>query len=142
MADDDLQSKIEALEAKRAARRDGVAKARQEQYAKDLEQIDALEEQHGPDRVTVLEMPSFMPGLPTVVVVKTPEPNVFTRFRQMVRKASKDVEAMGNAKDLLAASCIAYPDADTYARMKTAWPSIHDNAGLAAIQLGESEGKE
>jgi len=86
-------------------------------------------------------MPSFVAGLPTVVVVRTPEPSKFERFRQMVRKANGAAEAQGAAKDLLAASCIVYPDDDTYKRMREAWPSIHDNAGMEAIRLGEAVGK-
>ena len=139
MTDD--ASKIDEIEARRAERKAETAKARNAQYVIDVAKIDELEVQHGDDRIAVLKMPSFVAGLPTVVVVRTPEPSKFERFRQMVRKANGAAEAQGAAKDLLAASCIVYPDDDTYKRMREAWPSIHDNAGMEAIRLGEAVGK-
>lgn len=139
---DDTESKIAEIEARRAARKVATAKARAEQYALDLVEVDKLELEHGDDRVRVLTAPSFVTGLPTLAVVKTPDGPVFNRFRQMVRKAGQKTEAIGAAKDLLAASCVAYPDADLYGRMKESWPSIHDNVGIAAIELGEMGGKD
>jgi hypothetical protein len=132
---------IEEIEAKRAARKEAIAKARDEQYEKDLVEVDRLEIEHGDDRVGVLKVPSFVSGLPTLVVVKTPDASKFNRFRTRVRKAAQNTEAIGAAKDELASSCLAYPDEATYTRMKDAWPSIHDNVGLEAIRLGEAEGK-
>ncbi len=138
---DDAKAKIAEIEARRAARKDVTAKAREEQYAKDIVRVDELELEHGDDRVAVLKMPSFVPGLPTLVVVRTPEPAKFNRFRQMIRKANQNAEMTGAAKDLLAASCVLYPDEETYGRMRESWPSIHDSVGVEAIRLGESEGK-
>lgn len=140
MADD--ATKIAEIEARRAERKAATKKERDAQYLIDLQRVEALELEHGNDRIEVLAMPSFTPGLPTVVVVRTPEPSKFERFRQMVRKAGKSAEAIGAAKDLLASSCIVYPDDETYGRMREAWPSIHDNAGVEAIRLGESVGKD
>lgn len=133
---------IEEIEERRAKRKEAIAKAREEQYEKDLEQVDKLEAECGDDRVGVLKMPSFIAGLPTLVVVKTPTASVFNRFRQMVRKAGQKTVEIGAAKDLMAASCVGYPDQETYDRMREEWPSIHDNVGLEAIRLGESEGKD
>ncbi len=132
----------EEIEAKRAARKEAIAKARADQYAKDLVHIDELEVEHGDDRVGILKTPSFVEGLPTVVVVRTPAPSVFKRYRQMVRRAGTKYEAIGEARDMMAAECVAYPDKDTYERMKESWPSIHDNVGTEAARLGESEGKD
>lgn len=130
------------IEAKRAARKEAIASARAAQYAKDLVQIDAIEVEHGDDRVSVLKTPSFVEGLPTVVVVKTPARDVFKRYRQMVRRAGQKYEAIGTARDMMAAECVAYPDKDTYERMQDSWPSIHDNVGTEAAKLGEAEGKD
>lgn len=138
---DPSEATIAQIEARRAERKEATKKARNAQYAIDVEKVEALEQEHGDGRVRVLKMPSFVPGLPTLVVVKTPTELVFKRFRQMVRKAATDAEAIGAAKDLLAASSIAYPDEVTYARMKGAWPSIHDSVGNNAIAMGEAEGK-
>src|SRR4051812_21379879 len=131
---------IAEIEKRREERKAATAEARAQQYAKDLEQIDSLEAQHGDDRVTVLKMPSFREGLPTVVVVTTPEAKIFKRYRQMVRKAGTNYERIGEARDMMAAECVGYPDKDTYEKMKDAWPSVHDDVGNAAAKLGEPEG--
>lgn len=130
------------IEAKRAARKEAIAKARAEQYAKDVVQVDAFEMEYGDDRVSVLKTTSFVEGLPTVVVVKTPSPSVFKRYRQMVRRAGQKYEAIGDARDMMATECVAYPDKETYERMRESWPSIHDNVGAEAAKLGEAEGKD
>jgi hypothetical protein len=133
---------VEEIEERRAKRKEAIAKAREEQYAKDLEHIDRLEQEFGDDRVTVLSMPSFIAGLPTVVVVKTPLSSIFNRFRSQVRAAGQKTIAIGAAKDLLASCCVAYPDEETYKRMCEEWPSIHDNVGIEAIRMGEAQGKD
>jgi hypothetical protein len=138
---------VEEIEKRRAERKEAIAKARAEQYEKDLVEVDKLEVEYGDDRVSVLETSSFVSGLPTVVVVKTPAEDYFKRYRHKARKARKqsgalDTEAMGAAADELAECCVLYPDKDTYARMKTEWPSFHDNVTAEAIRLGEAKGKD
>jgi hypothetical protein len=141
MTEKSAKETIAEIEARRATRKAETETARDEQYVKDVAIVDKLEEEHGCDRVAVLKTPSFVTGLPTVVVVRTPEKSKFNRFRDMVRKANQSQEAIGAAKDLLAASCILYPEPEVYERMKESWPSIHDSAGVEAIRLGETEGK-
>ena len=133
---------IEEIEARRAARKASIKAARDEQYAKDIEQVDKLEVEHGDDRVSVLNMVSFVQGLPTLVVLRTPSASEYNRFRTQVRKANGKATLVGEAKDLLASSVRLYPDAETYERMREAWPSVHDNVGAEAIRLGEAEGKD
>lgn len=133
---------VEEIEARRAKRKAEAAKLRAEQYEKDLIEVDKLEEQYGDGRVGVLQTSSYVPGLPTLVVVRTPSSSVFNRFRQMVRKAGQKTSEIGAAKDLMSSSCIAYPDEAIYERMKEEWPSLHDNVGVEAIRLGEAEGKD
>jgi hypothetical protein len=131
---------IEEIEERRAKRKEATAKARAEQYEKDLEEVDKIEAQLGDDHVKILHTPSFVAGLPTLVVVKMPTSSLFNRFRQQVRKAGQKTEAIGNAKDMLAAECVVYPAKDVYERMREEWPSIHDSVGIEAIQLVEAEG--
>lgn len=133
---------IEEIETRRAARKAQLEKDKAEQYEKDVVEVDRLELELGDDRVSVLKMPSFVSGLPTLVVVKSPTPAQMNRFRTRVRKANGNAETTGSAKDELATSCLGYPDADTYARMRDAWASIHDSVGNEAIRLGQAEGKE
>jgi hypothetical protein len=134
-------SRIQEIEERRAKRKESIAKAREEQYAVDLEAVDKLEEELGADRLGVLHTPSFVAGLPTLVVVKTPSSSFFNRFRSMVRKAGQKTVEIGTAKDLLADVCVAYPPDEVYKRMKEEWPSIHDSVGIEAVRLGEAEGK-
>lgn len=138
---DPSDTAIAELEEKRAGRKAATEKARKAQYALDLAKVDELEETHGSDRVRVLNTPSFVSGLPTLVVVKTPSELHFKRFRQICRKHAEEPEKIGEAKDQLASVCLGYPDGETYARMKQAWPSIHDSVGNAAIKMGEAAGK-
>jgi hypothetical protein len=136
-----MGSGIEEIEARRAERKATRVQARQEQYAKDIVEIDRLEAELGDDRVAVLKMPSFVPGLPTVVVVKTPSKPHMNRFREMAQKAKDNRVAIGEAAAMLASSCIAFPEKEVYERMREEWPAIHDNAGIEAIRMGEAEGK-
>jgi hypothetical protein len=138
----DAQSRIALGEARRADRKAATQKARDEQYAKDLEDIERLESEHGEDRVSVLTTPSFVEGLPTVVILRTPDKPRFDRFRTQVRKAGHNTEAIGSAKDMLASSCLIFPDEAIYAKMRESWPSIHDSVGNEAVRLGEAEGKK
>ncbi len=142
MADDStVESRIAEIETRRALRREETAKARATQYEKDLEALDALEVEHGEDRISALKTPSYVAGLPTIVVVKTPGSAFMNRYRTMVRKSKGDHEQWGIAKDLLADTCVIYPDKESYTKMREAWSGIHDDVGVEAIRLGEASGK-
>jgi hypothetical protein len=136
-----MADSVEDIEKRRADRKAERERLRAEQYAKDVIDIEAAELEHGDDRIEILKMPSFVAGLPTVVVVKVPPPAVLKRYRQMVRRAGQNYTAIGEARDMMAAECIAFPDKETYAKMKDAWPLVHDDVALAATKLGEAEGK-
>lgn len=129
--------RIAEIELRRQERKAATAAARAEQYEKDLEKIDELESEHGDDRVGVLTMPSFRPGLPTVVVVSTPAPLVYKRFRQQITHAGDNGVKRAEAMELIASSCVAYPERETYAKMREAWPAIHDGVALEAMRLGQ-----
>lgn len=142
----EANGQIAAIEARREERKAAIEHARAEQYVKDLEAVDRLEEEHGPDRLRVLKLPSFVAGLPTVVVVRTPTSAEMKRHRQMTRKnmtvgQHHNFEGIGAALDQLGASCVIYPDEVTFARMKEQWPGLHDDVGVAANRLGEAVGK-
>ena len=127
---------IEDIQAKRAARKAAAATAREAQYEKDLEALDAAEEAHGDDRVTVLDLPAHVPGLPTLVIVKTPESKYFKRFRDMARKRRDEP---GAAVDLLAGFCVEYPSEEIYKKVCDAFPGTHDCVGAAAVKLAEAK---
>jgi hypothetical protein len=141
MSEDEKHDDVATIEARRAERKAGIAKARAEQYGRDVVQVDRLEQELGDDRVAVLKTPSFVAGLPTVIVVKTPTKAQFARFRSQVQKSKSNSEAIGAAQQLLGDSCVIYPEREIYDRMLGEWPALQDNAGLEAIRLGEAEGK-
>src|SRR5687768_8755928 len=115
---------VTEIENRRAERKAAAAKAREEQYAKDLEAIDALEVESGEELAT-LKVATYKPGLPTLVGVKAPSEAYYKRFAQMIRKAGQNLEARAHAQDLLADSCWAYPtDADTRKAMREAFPGV------------------
>lgn len=124
------------VQKRRAERKAAAEVARAEQYEKDLEKLNELEEQLGDGRVVELRLPAHVPGLPTIVVVKTPSALAFKRFRDQARaKASRPGEAL----DLLADTCVAFPDAETYKRVCEAFPGTHDCVGQAAVKLAEAQ---
>jgi hypothetical protein len=143
-----MADSIEEIERRRADRKATREAARNEQYAKDLLEVEALEVEHGDDRVSVLRTSSFVAELPTLLVVTTPAPVVTKRYRQMVRRAGQNYTAIGEARDMMAAECVGYPNVHTeegkalYERMKQAWPGIHDDVAMAATKLAEAEGKD
>jgi hypothetical protein len=136
---------VTEIEARRAERKAATQKAREEQYAKDIEAIDALEIESGEDLET-LKVNSFKPGLPTLVGVKAPTADYYKRFAQMIRKAGQNLEARAHAQDLLAESCWKYPtDPETRKAMKEAFPGVLVSIAVKAAELAElnseAEGK-
>lgn len=128
----------EEYEAKKAARKESTAKAREAQLAIDLDALFALEDEHGDGRVTRLDLPAYVEGLPTMIIVRTPEPAEYKRFRDMVRKAVKEKDSYGKAADLLGAVCMAYPDKETYEKIVKSFPGVPDNIWQAATKLGDA----
>jgi hypothetical protein len=130
---------IEEIQAARAARKAVGSAAREEQLAKDLEALDALELEHGDDRVVSLELPAHIPGLPTIIVGRCPSKDYFKKFQDMVRRAKGDLVRIGPATDQLADVCLAYPDAETYKQVREAFPAIHDQLATAAAELARAK---
>jgi hypothetical protein len=138
-------SKLEEIEARRAARKAGLQEPRDEQRAADLEAVDALEIEHGDSNVATLEVP-FTPGLPTLLAARCPKPIELKRYRDTV-KTKKD----GTPGDPIGAAimvggvCRVYPDAETFAKVLEARPGVDVQLGLAALKLAsakaEDEGK-
>lgn len=136
----DPTASIADLERRRAERKAANGQLRTEQYARDLLALDALEEELGDGRVAPLELSFFTPGLPTFVVVRAPDEVSYRRFRDMVRNSKGT--AHGKAADMLADVCVAYPDADTYKKLRDAYPGVHDSVAVQAIRLTEGKAAE
>jgi len=138
------EAKIAEIQARREQRKAELEAQRLAQRAKDLEAVDALEEQHGMGRVVVSDLEFYTPGLPTLVAMLVPNRNQFKRYQDMC--AEKKPTAAALAAELIGDSCLCYPDKDTHQRVRDAHPGIHVVAATAAIQASaghrEAEGKE
>jgi hypothetical protein len=148
MTDETKLSPRQAAEAKRAERKELAQVAYDAQRAIDLEAVIALEDEHGPSRVKVINVGHTV-GLPTLVVVKCAKPSYLKRYRQSIKTTkggAADMAAINDAAEALADQHIAYPDAETYAKLREERPGIHAQAGLEAIHLAEGvaadEGKD
>lgn len=140
-------SALEAIEERRAARKEATAKAREAQHLIDMTALDALEEQHGEGQLKVLHAPTYSPGLPTLVVIKSPAGTThWKRFVDKVREAKNHEGMKCAAGDVLARACIVYPEPAALALMVDAFPNtLVDSANAAAgfVQLhAEAEKKD
>jgi hypothetical protein len=137
-------TEIEKIQRRRAERRAAQRKPYDDQRLKDMTALDELEEKHGHDRVASLDVPSFVAGMPTMVVLRTATKPEGKRFSDMARRATKN--NAGAAVDTLAAAVVVYPDRETYTRMCEEWPNLHESVGQRAIQMiqakTDDEGKD
>lgn len=135
---------IEELEARRAARKSATETAKLEQYAKDLEALDKLEEEHGESAFTVMHVPAFTPGLPTLIVIKSPAgTGYFKRFQDQVGAAKGHKPAEMAAQEMLARACLAYPsDPETVKAMTSAYPNLLNAAAKAVVDLATVEAED
>jgi len=129
-------SSLEEIEARRAARKEVLAKQREEQRAVDLEAIDALEVQFGDSNIRYVDVP-FMPGLPTLAAVRCPKPIEIKRYRATVAPDHKAFAA--KAAEDLGAICLVYPVGDLRDQLLEARPGLL--VGLGMESLGMSTGK-
>jgi hypothetical protein len=140
------------IEEKRAERKAANEAARLEQRAKDLEAIDALEQEFGDSNIATLDVP-YSPGLPTMIACRTPNEAEIKRYRHEL-KAKKD-GTMGDpvtAAELVAATCRVYPprgkngeasDGDElYRKMLAARPGIHVQLGAEALKLASASAED
>ncbi len=139
--------RIAAAAARRTDRAEAEAAARKEQFADDLEAIEAIEVKLGARVRCSAQVPNFVDGLPAVVGVRAPSASEHKRFLATIGKAEKNPDLKLSAVTSLGASCWVYPpDKSTQSAM------IESNAGLLlsignfAYSLGDvelaAEGKE
>ncbi len=130
-------SALEAIEAKRAARKAKLDEQHAEQLATDLEAVDALETEHGDSNVAVLRVP-FTPGQPALCAARCPNTHEIKRYRDRIRKDGGKGDPVAAAEEI-AAVCRVYPDADTYKAMLDARPGIHVQLGVEAVKLASGQ---
>lgn len=135
----------EERDARRAARREAAEKARAEQHEKDLDALDALEEEHGDSNLARLDIEQHVSGQPTLIVLRKPSSVVYKRFVDQVSKAveKNNAKARRDAQDLLADSCWIYPATpEERAAMIEHFPGIKVSIAIRANQLVEAKAAE
>jgi hypothetical protein len=132
---------LEALRAQRKARQDGLKKQEEDQTLIDLTALDALEVELGDSNVAFLTVP-FQPGLPTMMIARKPTKAELQRYRAQVK-----VKPQGNGKqpdsdktpteacEIIADSCIQYPEAEVYGRLCIERPGAKAQLGALALKL-------
>lgn len=140
-------SKLEEIEARRAARKAELQAQADEQRAVDLEALDALEVRHGDTSVCYVDVP-YTPGLPTLVAARVPSPVELKRYRQSLKLDGQkvDVQAGTEAAAQLGAAVREYPEKDVFSKMCEARPDLAGQLGSRAIKLAQGkaadEGKD
>lgn len=133
------------IKAKIAAREAAAAAARDEQLAKDLEALDALQEAHGVAGVLGVPTPAA-PPLPTTVYIIPPDRRTYDYWAKTMRRPGSTVTEKTEADTDLANKVVVYPDKDTWKDLVEKHPamvsSVVNAAGkLAGLAVGDS-GKE
>lgn len=133
---------VEEIEARRAARKAQTEQAKAEQYAKDLEAIDALEVESG-EEIATLTVNGYKAGLPVLVGVKAPSALQYKRFADQIRNAKENLNKRAQAQDLLAESCWVYPsDKDARKAMLEAFPGVLVSIAVEVAKLAELRSAE
>jgi hypothetical protein len=139
------EQRIAEAQERRAKKHAEQKSAATDQFAKDIEALEVLEEEHG--RIASVKVESFRPGLPTRVFIRTPKPAEYKRYRDMVEKAVKKDTKRSEVGDQLARACWVYPGSkDEQDQMLEASPGLLVSILLQATALAEGaavdEGKD
>lgn len=135
--------RIAAAHDRRAAKADAEVAKREEQFATDLEAIEALEEKLGVRVHYSAQVRTFVPGLPVVVGVRAPDPAEYKRLFSSINRAQGNGDAKVAALLMLGNACWVYPE-EKAARdaMVEANAALVASVGNFANTLAEVELKE
>lgn len=135
--------RIQAAMDRRTEKKDAEAKAREAQFAADLEAIEALESKLGLRIHYSAQVRTFVAGMPVVVGVRAPEPSEYKRMFSMVNRTGGNGDAKVSALLTLAQACWVYPeDKVTRDAMTEANAALLASVGNFANTLAEVELKE
>lgn len=130
---------IEEIEKRRAERRANHEGGQREQLAKDLEAIDKLEEASG-EPLQTMSTNSYKPGVPVKIAFRAPSALEYKRYCDQANKAlgKGDHTARLKAQELLAESCIEYPEkGDARKAMLEAFPGVLVSLAIEAAKMAE-----
>ena len=131
-------SRLDEIEARRAARKAELQAQADVQRAEDLEALDGLEQEHGDTSVCYVDVP-YTPGLPTLAVARVPQPAELKRYRQTLKVKADDVDvnAATDAAAQLGAVVCVYPEKEVFAKMCAARPDLKSQLGSRAVKLAQ-----
>jgi hypothetical protein len=139
MDDLTVEKQLAEIEKKRADRKAGLQKQQDAQLVKDLCALNDLEEQYGDGKVARVDLATYTPGLPTMVIVRAATRLEHKRFQDMCAKSDKKEHVAKadaiKAVNLVADSCIVYPDREIYEQIREVCGGVHGVAGNAALAL-------
>ncbi len=139
------ETRLEAIERKRAERKSNLSEQRDEQRAEDLEAVDALEQEHGDHNVKTLDV-DCGPGFPTLIAARAASPAELKRYRAMCKPGKNGGEPKyAEAGEQLGGAARLYPDSATFAKILEQRPGALLQLGVAAVELAtareSAEGK-
>lgn len=135
--------RIAASTERRAKLAEAEIKARTEQFADDLEAIEALEAKLGIRIRYSQQVRTFVPGLPVVVGVRAPDPAEYKRMFSSVNRSGGNGDAKVAALLLLANACWVYPEEKAVRdQLVEANAALLASVGNFANTLAEVELKE
>lgn len=134
---------VEDIEKRRAARKAAHEQAKAEQELKDLEAIDALEEESG-EPLHTMTANRYQQGCPVKIAYRAPTGVEYKRYCDMVGAAMKknDHQARQKAQELLAQACLVYPVDESRKSMLEAFPGLLISLAIEAAKVAELRSEE
>lgn len=140
------EAKLAEIEARRAARKAGLAAQRADQRLRDMEAVDALEVELGDGAVVLLEIDDegrrFVPGLTTLVAMRLPTKPEMKRYQDMIKGRGEKTGDPLEAARVLADVIRRYPETELYAKVCETFTGVHMNAAVAAIKASQGKTAE
>jgi hypothetical protein len=135
-----MSSRLDEIEAKRAARKAELQAQADEQRVTDIEALNDAEIQHGDTNVCSVDVP-FTPGLPTLCIGRLPSGIELKRYRASLKVNGQqvDIAAANEAAAQLGRTVRVYPDAETFAKMCEARPDLASQLGSRATKLAQGK---
>ena len=132
-----MASRIEELEQQLEQKRAAEKAARAAQDEAD--EIAVLEAKLalGEHAVGVIRLSRQAPGLPGLVVVRTPDKTEYKRFRDLTFRDEKK-----KALEFIQGDCRVYPDDATFARMREVFLELPDAVAVTAIALAKAGARD
>lgn len=117
----------EQLDELLAQRESDSAEKLKEQRAADWRAVKILKLKHGPENIRVLELPRFIPGLPSLVALRTPTDAEHRRLVSQAKSAGEDQEMLKEANLVYGRTTWVYPAKEDEASRKKLVESFTDS---------------